>query len=131
MEKRSRQKELILWVLQSNHFHPTAVWIYDQARTEFPNISLATVYRNLRLLRKNGELLELHFEDGLSHFDIRTDKHEHFWCDKCNRIFDIDEPVNKKLNGQVARKTGFKILYSQIVFHGACRECQLVLTVSQ
>ena len=39
--------------------HPTAEWLYEEVRKEIPNISLGTVYRNLRLMKEQGEILEL------------------------------------------------------------------------
>lgn len=127
MLKRTKQKEAILRVLRSTNFHPTAVWIYDEVRTELPNISLATVYRNLKVLLGRGEISELELNGSSSRFDPRTDEHDHFWCDKCHRISDVDEPADKKLNGRVARETGFEISFSRVVFYGLCRECRLTL----
>lgn len=125
MLKRSQQREAILRVVISTASHPTAAWIYDEVRKEIPNISLATVYRNLKLLRERGELLKLELNSIASRFDARTDNHSHFRCEKCGRVFDFDESATKELNGRVAQKTGFKILYEQREFYGLCRECQL------
>ena len=124
MVKKTKQKEVILRVLRSTNSHPTATWIYAEVRKEIPNISLGTVYRNLRLLRERGGILELELSGTASRFDARTDNHVHFTCEKCGQVFDIDEPVSKKLNGRVARKTGFKISHSRLEFRGLCRECQ-------
>ena len=127
MVKRSKQKDLILRVLQSNHSHPTAVWIYDEVRKEMPHISLATVYRNLRLFQEQGIILELRLDGGLSHFDARTDEHGHIWCEKCDRISDVDEQVDQAFNGRVAQETGFEISENRLVLRGICRECRLTL----
>lgn len=124
MIKRSKQKEVILRILSSTTSHPTATWIYDEARKELPHISLGTIYRNLRLLRERDEILELDFNGNPGRFEARTDKHYHLMCQKCEKVFNIDEPIDKKLNGRVARKTGFKISNYQLEFHGLCRECQ-------
>ena len=127
MLKKTKQKEVILRVLQSTNSHPTATWIYDEVRKELPHISLATVYRNLRQSRERGEILELDIGGSLSRFDHRTDNHEHFWCDKCNQILDVNEPIDEKVNGRVVGKTGFQVSHYRRVFHGLCRECQLTL----
>ena len=124
MVKRTKQKEVILRVLRNTASHPTAAWTYDEVRKEIPNISLATVYRNLKLLKESGEILELELNGTLGRFDARTDNHYHFRCEKCGRVFDVDEPVDKELNGRVARKTGFKISHYYLEFLGLCRECQ-------
>ncbi len=123
MTKKTRQKEAILRVLRSTDSHPTADWIHHEVREKIPHISLGTVYRNLKLLRERGEILELEFNGSSSRFDGRTHEHYHFRCEQCGRVFDVDEPINEEFNGKVARKTGFKILYHRLEFRGLCGEC--------
>ncbi len=122
--KRTKQKEAILRVLRSTTSHPTADWVYDEVRKEIPNISLGTVYRNLKLLRQSGEILGIDFSSTFSRFDGSPDNHYHFRCEKCGRVFDVDEPVNKELDGRIAQKTGFKISHHRLEFRGLCKECQ-------
>ena len=122
--KRTRQKEAILRVIRSTTSHPTADWVYDEVRKEIPNISLGTVYRNLKLLRQSGEISEVDFGSTFSRFDGNPDNHYHFRCEKCGRVFDVDEPVNKELDERIARKTGFKIPHHRLEFRGLCKECQ-------
>ncbi|MBI2329114.1 MAG: transcriptional repressor [Chloroflexi bacterium] len=124
MIKRSKQKEVILRVLRSTTSHPTVTWIYDEVRKEIPRISLGTVYRNLKLLRERGEISELNLNSAPSRFEARTDIHYHFICEKCRRVFDVDEPPDKRLKGEVDQKTGFQISSYQIEFRGVCRECR-------
>jgi len=124
MSKRTRQKEAILRVLKSTTSHPTADWIYSDVRKEIPNISLGTVYRNLKLLWQSGEISEMDFSGTFSRFDGNPDNHYHFRCERCGRVFDVDEPVNKETDDRVAQKTGFKIFYHRLEFRGLCRECQ-------
>lgn len=124
MIRRTKQRESILRVLRSATSHPTADWIYDEVRKEMPNISLGTVYRNLRQLCGKGEILELGLCGTLSRFDGRRDSHYHFRCENCGRVFDVDEPINEDINRRVARKTGFKILSHRLEFHGICKECR-------
>ena len=123
MVKRSRQKELILRVLQGNPSHPTVIWIYDEVRKEMPHISLATVYRNLKLFRELGEISELKLDGSVSRFEIRTDEHGHFWCDKCHRVFDINEQPDKEVSSKLARNAGFQISNYRLVLRGVCRDC--------
>ena len=47
--KHSKQRDAFLRTLRRTKAHPTAYWIYEELKKEFPNISLATVYRNLKL----------------------------------------------------------------------------------
>lgn len=122
--RKTKQKEAILEVLRETTSHPTADWVYNEVRKEIPNISLGTVYRNLRLLCQSGEIAELDLCGSLSRFDARQDDHYHFRCEKCGRVFDIDEPVDKKIDGRIARKTGFMVIYHKLEFRGVCRDCQ-------
>ncbi|NWF77715.1 MAG: transcriptional repressor, partial [Chloroflexi bacterium] len=86
--------------------------------------SLGTVYRNLKLLREAGKILEIDLGGNFSRFDGNQDNHYHFRCERCGHVFDVDEPVDIEINERVARKTGFKISYHRLEFRGLCRECQ-------
>lgn len=58
MQKRSKQREAIIKVLRSTSAHPSAEWIYAKVKKEIPNVGLATVYRNLRLLKERVKSLK-------------------------------------------------------------------------
>ncbi len=123
MHRKSKQKESILRVVKETNSHPTAEWIYEQVRREIPNISLGTVYRNLRLLKREGEISELSLAGTLSRFDGIVGNHYHFRCGQCGRIFDVDEPANKEIDRRVTQKTGFKVSYHILEFRGLCEDC--------
>lgn len=122
--RKTKQKEAILEVLRGTDSHPTASWIYEQVRKKMPNISLGTVYRDLKMLAQRGEILEIDFSSTVSRFDGNTSNHYHFRCLKCHRIFDIDEKVDLEIDRRVARKTGFDVMYHCLEFHGLCHDCQ-------
>lgn len=89
-----------------------------------PNISKGTVYRNLKVLREMGEISELSLNGTVSRYEGRQTNHYHFRCERCGRVFDLDEPVNHKLDKRVAERAGFRVLYHQLEFRGLCRDCQ-------
>lgn len=124
MSRKSKQKETILNILKGTSSHPTASCIYEEVRKEVPNISLGTVYRNLRLLKQGNKILELDLAGSLSRFDGDTRSHYHFRCEQCGRLFDVDEPVDTESNERVARKTGFKVSHHILEFRGLCQDCQ-------
>jgi Fur family peroxide stress response transcriptional regulator len=124
MEKKTRQREAILKVLKGTKSHPTADWIYSEVRKEIPNISLGTVYRNLKLLSERGDILEIDLSGKLSRYDAYTENHYHFRCDKCDRVFDLSETVNSEINEKVARDTGFWVTDHRLEFRGLCKDCQ-------
>jgi len=88
-------------------------------------ISLGTIYRNLRLLTKSGQISELSLAGSVSRFDGNAQNHYHFRCEQCGRVFDVDEPVDKTIDTRVAQKTGFKVIRHRLEFRGLCQDCQL------
>ena len=104
--------------------HPTAEWLYEEVRKEIPNISLGTVYRNLRLMKRQGEILELEQTGTYRRFDGNSANHYHFRCDGCAMVFDIDEPVVPGIDERVEKNTGFKVSHHRLEFRGLCRDCQ-------
>ncbi len=123
VQRKTRQRQLILEVLRSTDSHPTADWIYEQARKKMPNISLGTVYRNLNLLRDLGEIIELNFGSTFSRFDGNPLPHYHFTCLECGRVYDVDEPLHPELEERVERSMGCEVTYHRLEFYGTCREC--------
>ena len=89
MIKRSVQRELIRNNLAHRTDHPTADMVYQSIREELPNISLGTVYRNLRFLVDQGDALSLKLGDGKEHFDGNVNPHFHFICTQCGCVDDI------------------------------------------
>lgn len=124
MLRKSTQRDAILRVIKNTTTHPDADWIYVQVRKEIPNISLGTVYRNLKLLAQAGEIKELDIPGSSSHFDSMTRTHHHLICEKCGFIFDMDESIDPAIEAKVARKTGFKVKTQYIKFIGICSDCQ-------
>ncbi len=124
MTRKSKQKEAIFKVLKGATSHPTAEWVYERVRREIPNISLGTVYRDLKLLKQDGEILEVSLAGTQSRFDGKAENHYHFRCLKCNRIFDVDGPVDKELDKRIAQKMGFTVFEHRLEFHGLCKNCQ-------
>jgi Fur family transcriptional regulator, peroxide stress response regulator len=123
MAKKTKQKQAIKEVLSATKSHPTAEWIHIHVKKDIPNISLGTVYRNLKALRNNGEIIELYCGSGSGRFDADTRNHYHFNCNVCGNILDIDLPVDKGLDGEVKQKTGLNIECSRTVFYGVCADC--------
>jgi len=118
----SKQRDLILNIVQGTRSHPTADWVYGEVRRELPNVSLGTVYRNLGQLVDNKSLLAINI-DGTIHYDAFLDDHQHFQCKTCNNIYDIDISI-KDFVSQIESKTNHKIDRCQIHLVGICKDCQ-------
>ena len=125
MVRKSKQRESILRVVKGTTSHPTADWVYEQVRREIPHISLGTVYRNLKLLKQDGVILELNFGNTLVRFDGNTQYHCHFICEQCGRVFDVscDERMERAMLGRIALRTGFRIATHRCELRGLCKDC--------
>ena len=119
----SKQRKRILELLRSTDTHPTASWIYDRLKKEFPALSLGTVYRNLRILQEQGEITHLDFGSTFDRFDGRVEPHYHFICEGCGKIIDVMGPSLKDIESSFGEKIGGKILRHRLEFFGICSEC--------
>ncbi len=114
---------MVLEVVRSTMDHPTADWVYRQARRRLPRISLATVYRNLRRLVDEGTIREVQ-SAGQSRFDGNTGRHYHIRCVACGRVGDLPLSVDARLEEQAGRATSYRILGHEVEVQGVCPLCQ-------
>ena len=89
--KHSKQRDALLALLRSVTSHPSAEWLWSELKKDFPQMSLATVYRNLGVLCECGEAIRLDIGDGTVRYDAQTRAHNHFFCTSCHRLSDIGE----------------------------------------
>ena len=122
--KYSRQREAIKDFLMTRNDHPTADVVYSNVRTEFPNISLGTVYRNLTLLADLGEIARLRVGDGVDHFDADTSPHYHFVCSDCGSVIDLEMDSIDSINQTAARNFDGQIAGHITCFYGLCPHCK-------
>lgn len=122
--KHSRQRDAILELLRSVRSHPTADWIYFELKKDMPDLSLGTVYRNLSLLAKLGEIVELNLIPSVNHFDGNPKPHYHFVCKNCNRVIDLDLPQIIGIENHVRELTDYKIESHILNFFGLCENCK-------
>lgn len=127
--KYSKQRNLILDIVKSNHVHPSAEWVYEQAREVMPSIGIATVYRNLNLLADMGEIRRISGLDGSDRFDGRTDSHYHFKCRRCGKLIDLEEKNSEavsKMNELVKNLFSVEaaeVCISSTLLEGLCPDC--------
>lgn len=74
--------------------HPTIDDLYDSLKKENPSMSLATVYKNLAMLKEKGVVIEVNVADGKMRYDIYSKSHIHVVCSSCGAIEDSDYDQN-------------------------------------
>src|SRR5262245_26392583 len=119
----TRPRRLILEVVRATDAHPTAAFVYRRVRRRLPRVSLATVYRNLRMLAAEGFLAERTAAAGLR-FDGNIGPHDHFTCLTCGRIYDVPARDERRGRRCIAARTGFEVLDHRTEYYGRCGACR-------
>lgn len=122
--KQFRKRNAILSCLRSTTSHPSAEMVHDMLQQDHPDISLATVYRNLSLFKTQGIIQSLGMIHGIERFDGNTEPHVHFVCNCCSDIQDLmqmDAP--QRLCSEAAHHIGGQVDSCQLMFFGTCQRC--------
>jgi Fur family peroxide stress response transcriptional regulator len=118
------QRIAICKLLGETNTHPTASGIYVRIRTQYPSLSLMTVYNTLNALVDLGAVNALGSAgDDNIHYDGNTSPHINLACISCHKIVDIDSGNMTGLEDAVSN-SGFKILGARILYYGLCPDCQ-------
>lgn len=121
--KYSRQRELIYQAVLGAKNHPTADQVCEQVRLREPNISLATVYRNLNQLAAHGAIRRVAVAGGCVHFDGRLDSHEHLICQRCGCLEDVELGQLESAMEEIRGVAGGRIRDYDLTLYGLCTRC--------
>ena len=120
--RNTKQLELIWRAVKGDKSHPTADQVYGRVRKKSSRISLGTVYRNLRKLVA-GDKLQILMVGRAQHFDPLVERHQHFICERCARVFDVMVDPRKEITPVKLPDEGFKVTSHRLAFYGTCKEC--------
>ena len=118
----SKKRTAVYEVLSSTKSHPTAEWIYEQVKKEYPDISLGTVYRNLAMFKAEGKIITVGVVDGQERFDADTAPHSHFVCRSCFSVLDVED--REPIPIPAAAEDCGTIESCEIIYRGVCRNCK-------
>ncbi|HLH56066.1 MAG TPA: transcriptional repressor [Verrucomicrobiae bacterium] len=113
------QREHVYSVLLQKRDHPTAEEVFIRAKREMPDISMATVYNCLDALVQCGLARQVTLERGAARFCPNMREHCHFYCDSCEKVFDIDLAAGAGL----PLPKGFQPDRFDLTIHGRCPAC--------
>lgn len=119
--RNTKQRQLILDSVKSRCDHPTAEQIYQDVYAKDRKVSRGTVYRNLSVLATQKQIKEIPLSDA-NRYDLRTDNHIHFICEKCHKVFDIPVSYDESLDNK-RLENGFLINNHETIFKGLCSDC--------
>jgi Fur family ferric uptake transcriptional regulator len=119
------QRRLILSIMQEAEKHLDAKELYLRAIERDSSISLATVYRNLHLFKKQGLINERHLGQARCYYEIkRLGEHQHLVCESCGQVIEFESPLIRKLVAEVQRRNGFSVTNVELYLEGYCHKCK-------
>jgi Fur family transcriptional regulator, ferric uptake regulator len=121
MERSTPQREAIRALFTKDGDPLTPQEILDRASDQAPKLSLATVYRTIRVLEEVGEVVAVEFPGESARYELAgKGHHHHFCCEHCHRAFDV-----KHCPGDLSQMTpeGFKLHRHEITLYGLCPDC--------
>ena len=122
--RQSKKRDALLALLRRTDCHPSADWVYQRMRAEYPDLSLGTVYRNLNHLCARGLIRRVGAVNGQERYDGVTEPHSHFICNRCGAILDLppQSPGQGWLDA-AGVQYGFQAEGCEFIVRGLCRGC--------
>lgn len=125
MERYSKKRQAILDCLRTAEDHPSAEWIYERLKPDYPSLSLATVYRNLSQFKRAGLIQSVGTTQGQERFDGNVQFHPHAVCTECGAIVDVPQiSLPNEMLELIERSTGYQVSAHGLQFSGLCASCQ-------
>ena len=122
--KQFRKRNAILACLQGTTSHPSAEMVYEMLQKEHPDISLATVYRNLARFKNQGLVCSVATVHGVERFDAMTHPHVHFICSSCDAVIDLPQmEIPESLSAEAEASSGCRVQNCRLTFTGLCGKC--------
>ncbi len=124
--KSTRQRSLIIDLFFEVGGHLSVEDLWGKVRTQDSKVSVATVYRTMKLLADCGLAHARNFGDGQTRYEPAVGKHhhDHLICTRCGTIVEFENDRIETLQDAVARKHGFQVTSHKMELYGLCRECQ-------
>ena len=122
--KQFRKRNAILACLQGTTSHPSAEMVHQMLQKEHPDISLATVYRNLARFKSQGLVSSVATVHGVERFDAITHPHVHFICSGCDAVIDLPRmEIPESLTMEAEEISGCHVQDCRLTFTGLCDKC--------
>src|ERR1700761_3406302 len=121
--RMTEQRRVMARVLSSAKDHPDVEELYHRAAAIDPHISIATVYRTVRLFEEAGIISRHDFRDGRSRYEEATDDHHDHLIDmKTGRVVEFVDEEIERLQAAIARRLGYKLVDHRLELYGVPAE---------
>ncbi len=121
----TRQRRIILDLLNNNLDHPNAFELFKRASEQDPTISLSTVYRTMKALEEVGAIERHEFEGGPSRFEQKNrEHHDHLIDIDTGEVIEFRSDLIEKLQEEIAHSLGYDIIHHRFELYGKKRKHQ-------
>ena len=115
--KLTEQRKIVAKVMSESHDHPDVDELYNRVSKIDPKISIATVYRTVKLFEEAGVLTKHDFKSGKARYELNDD-HNHLIDIKTGEIIEfVDKEINK-LQKKIAEKYGYTLVDHKLELYG-------------
>ena len=123
--KSTRQRSLIIDLFFDTGGHLSVEELWAKVRAQDSKVSVATVYRTMKLLHECGLAHARNFGDGQTRYEPAVGKHhhDHLICTRCGTIIEFENDRIETLQEAVARRHGFRVTSHKMELYGLCRNC--------
>ena len=120
-ERETPQKQAVVSAFEAAHRPLTVPEVHAESVAHCPSLGVATVYRAVNRLVKNGWLKEVRLPDQPVRYERHElEHHHHFHCGRCERVLDIAAPCESISTHLPA---GFEVERHELTFYGTCSDC--------
>ena len=117
--RMTSQRKIIAQVLENVADHPDVEELYKRASKIDPTISIATLYRTVKLFDEAGILEKLEFGDGRARYeDAKREHHDHLIDVNSGRVIEFMDSDIEKLQEKIAKKLGYRLMGHKLELYG-------------
>jgi Fur family transcriptional regulator, ferric uptake regulator len=119
-------RKAVIELLGRQHCCLTAQEVFDQLRSEGRRVGIASIYRTLEQLTRDGFVQRIDIGAGISRFEPihkSGEHHHHLVCDDCGKVEAFADDELERTLQEVERRTGYSIAGHDVVLRGACKDC--------
>ncbi len=124
-EQRTRSQKRILQILKKLDGEVSAQELHLELRNRGQTMGLATVYRSLEALKREGEVQVRVLANGESVYTTMQKDQHHLTCVNCGIVITLDQCPVSHIEEELEETRNFKVFYHTLEFFGLCRHCQL------
>jgi len=120
----THQRTVIYRVLVESRDHPSPELVYERVSREIPEISRATVYKNIHTFIEAGMLREVSELHQTNRLDANLERHHHLICTSCRKVVDFQDDQLDSIRASKTEPDGFQVTEYRVEARGLCPACK-------